>query len=73
MQNPWLAFVPILNAVLMCAMIDVSLWYVLLFFIPIVSLIWSVYVWMKICELMGLLAAHCAVPAKRRGGGVIFF
>lgn len=53
MENPWLAFVPVLNLVLMCAMIDKPLWYAILFFIPLVGLVWTIIVWMRLAEELG--------------------
>ncbi len=53
MENPWVAFVPVLNLLLLCAMIDRPLWYAVLFFIPVVNIVWSAVVWMRIAALLG--------------------
>ncbi len=53
MENPWLAFVPVLNLILLCAMIDRPLWYAVFFFIPLVGFIWGIIVWMRIAEQLG--------------------
>lgn len=53
MENPWLAFIPVLNLVLLCAMIDKPLWYAVLFFIPIIGFVWTIIVWMRLAEQMG--------------------
>lgn len=51
-EHPWFAFVPILNVVLMLEIGGLELWYIVLFFIPCVNIIVSVYAWMKVAEAM---------------------
>ncbi|MBE0429486.1 MAG: hypothetical protein IBX61_06395 [Thermoleophilia bacterium] len=48
--NGWLAFIPIANVYLMCRMVPISGWYLLLVFVPIVNVIFAVYLWWKIAE-----------------------
>jgi hypothetical protein len=56
--NPWFAWVPILNFVLLLQLADMSPWLVLLILIPgvnaIAMLILSVMTMMKICEKRGM-------------------
>ncbi|MHB0912595.1 MAG: DUF5684 domain-containing protein [Armatimonadota bacterium] len=46
----WLAFVPIANLWLMCDMADVEIWYMLLYFVPLINVIVYVWLWMRIAE-----------------------
>jgi hypothetical protein len=52
-QNTWLAWIPIANLFLMCSMAGRPAWWVILLFIPIVSIIICVIVWMDICGRLG--------------------
>ena len=49
-EYAWLAFVPFANLWLLCDMADKEVWWLLLFFIPIVNLIVYILVWMAIAE-----------------------
>ncbi len=48
--NPWLAWIPIANLVLMLNVAKKPLWWILLFFIPLVNLIIAIMVWMAVAE-----------------------
>lgn len=51
--NGWLAWIPIANIFLMLQIAGRSMWWIILFFIPIVSLVISIIIWMDICEKTG--------------------
>ncbi|MBE0434132.1 hypothetical protein IBX73_11805 [candidate division WOR-3 bacterium] len=48
--NAWLAWIPIANIYLMCKVAGKPGWWLILFLIPIVNIIISIIVWMKISE-----------------------
>jgi hypothetical protein len=48
--NGWMAWVPILNAVLLCNIGDKPIWWVLLMFIPLVNFVITVMLWMAVSE-----------------------
>ncbi len=52
-ENPWLAWIPIANIILMLNIAKKPLWWILLFFIPLVGIIFMVIVWMAIAEARG--------------------
>ncbi len=52
-ENPWFAFVPILNIILMVNLAGKEMWWVILFFIPCVNLIAAVIVLMGVAEAAG--------------------
>ncbi|MCK5391367.1 MAG: hypothetical protein KAJ31_02985 [Deltaproteobacteria bacterium] len=52
-ENSWFAWVPILNLYLLCKIADKPGWWVILFLIPLVNIVISIIVWMKIAEKMG--------------------
>lgn len=52
-ENPWLAWIPIANVVLMVMIAKKPIWWVILFFIPIVSIVMAILVWMGIAEARG--------------------
>ena len=52
-ENAWLAWVPIANIYLMCKIAQKPGWWTILFFIPLVNIVISIIVWMKISELRG--------------------
>ena len=52
-ENPWLAWIPIANIVLMLNIAKKPIWWILLFFIPIVSLVMAIIVWMAVAEARG--------------------
>lgn len=48
--NPWLAWVPIANAILMLQIAKKPLWWIILFVIPIVNIVIVIMVWMGVAE-----------------------
>lgn len=48
--NPWLAWVPIANLVLMLQVAKKPLWWFLLFLVPVVNIVVSIMVWMAVAE-----------------------
>jgi hypothetical protein len=51
-KNPWFAFVPILNLVLLVEIAGKELWWVLLMFVPCINLFVILYIWMQVAEAM---------------------
>ena len=49
-DNAWFAWIPILNIILMLQIAKKPLWWFLLMFIPLVNVVISIIVWMKIAE-----------------------
>jgi hypothetical protein len=49
-ENPWLAFIPLVNVFLMLKMAGITYWAILLLIIPVVNMIFMIIVWMKISE-----------------------
>ena len=49
-ENPWLAWIPIANLILMINIARKPLWWVVLFFIPLVNLVILIIIWMGIAE-----------------------
>jgi len=49
-ENAWLAWIPIGNIVLGLNVARKPLWWIILFFIPVVSLVMSILMWMGIAE-----------------------
>ncbi len=52
-ENSWFAWIPILNIYLMCKIAKKPVWWLILFFIPLVNIIVLVLVWMGIAEARG--------------------
>jgi hypothetical protein len=52
-ENAWLAWVPIINIILMLNIAQKPLWWIILCLIPIVNIIVIVIVWMAIAEARG--------------------
>ena len=48
--NSWMAWIPILNIYLMCKVAGKPGWWLILFLIPIVNIVITIIVWMKISE-----------------------
>ena len=48
--NSWMAWVPILNVILMLKVAGKPLWWILLFLIPLVNIIIGIIIWMRIAE-----------------------
>lgn len=49
-ENPWLAWIPIINIVLMLNIAKKPVWWFLLFLIPLVNIVIAIIVWMGIAE-----------------------
>jgi hypothetical protein len=49
-ENPWLAWIPIVNVVLLLNIAKKPLWWFLLFLIPIVNIVIAIIVWMAVAE-----------------------
>jgi hypothetical protein len=52
-ENPWLAWIPIANIILMLMVAKKPLWWLLLFFIPLVNIVMAILVWMAVAEARG--------------------
>ncbi len=52
-SNAWLAWIPILNVILMLQIAKKPLWWFFLFLVPIVNIIFSVLVWIEIAKAVG--------------------
>lgn len=48
--NAWMAWIPILNIVLLIQIAKKPLWWIILFFIPFVNIVMTVLVWMGVAE-----------------------
>ncbi|MDO8580539.1 MAG: hypothetical protein Q7S13_03570 [Candidatus Omnitrophota bacterium] len=51
-DNPWMAWVPILHQILVVRMGEKPLWWAILLFVPFLSLIAKAIVWMRITDLL---------------------
>jgi len=49
-ENPWLAWIPIVNIVLLLNIAKKPIWWIILFLIPVVGIIIAVIVWMAVAE-----------------------
>jgi len=49
--NPWLAWIPIVNIILLLNVAKKPLWWILLLLIPVVNIVVSVIVWMAVAEV----------------------
>jgi hypothetical protein len=52
-ENPWLAWIPIVNFVLMLNIAKKPIWWIILCFIPLVNIVIMIIVWMAIAEARG--------------------
>ena len=52
-ENTWMAWVPIIQIVLMLNIAKKPVWWIVLFFIPLVGLVMAIIVWMAIAEARG--------------------
>jgi len=52
-ENPWLAWIPIANLVLMVNIAKKPVWWVLLLLVPLVNIVIYIIVWMAIAEARG--------------------
>lgn len=49
-ENGWLAWIPIVNIVLMCNIAKKPVWWIILCFIPLVNIVILIILWMGIAE-----------------------
>lgn len=49
-ENAWLAWIPIANVILMLQIAQKPLWWIILFFIPLVNIVFTILVWMEIAK-----------------------
>jgi hypothetical protein len=49
-ENPWFAWIPILNIILMLNIAKKPIWWIILFLIPLVNIVIIIIVWMGIAE-----------------------
>ena len=52
-DNAWWAFVPVLNIILLLQIADKPVWWIFLFFIPVVNIFMAVLIWMGVAEVRG--------------------
>ena len=52
-ENSWLAWIPIANLVLMLNIAKKPMWWIILFFVPIVNIVIAIMVWMAVAEARG--------------------
>jgi hypothetical protein len=52
-ENPWLAWIPIANVILMLNVAKKPIWWILLFLIPLVNIVVSIIVWMEVAKARG--------------------
>src|SRR5215475_15067755 len=45
-ENAWLAWIPIVNIILMLNIAKKPIWWIILFFIPLVNIVMAIMVWM---------------------------
>lgn len=51
--NPWLAWIPIANIILMLSVAKKPMWWFILFLVPLVNIVVAIMVWMAIAEARG--------------------
>jgi cytochrome bd-type quinol oxidase subunit 2 len=49
-ENPWMAWIPIVNIILMLNIAKKPMWWILLCLIPVVSIVIMILVWMEIAK-----------------------
>ena len=52
-DNAWMAWIPIINIILMLQVADKPIWWIILMFIPLVNIVIGIIVWMAIAEARG--------------------
>ncbi len=52
-ENSWMAWIPIINIILLLNIAKKPIWWIVLFLIPIVSLVMAIIVWMGVAEARG--------------------
>lgn len=48
--NAWMAWIPILNIILMLSVAKKPMWWIILFFVPIANVVITILLWMAIAE-----------------------
>ena len=51
--NAWMAWIPIINCILMLQIAKKPIWWIILFFIPLVNIVIAILVWMAIARELG--------------------
>jgi len=49
-ENPWMAWIPIVNIVLLLNIAKKPVWWIILFLIPLVNIVIAILVWMGVAE-----------------------
>lgn len=49
-ENAWMAWIPIINIILMLNIAKKPLWWIVLYFIPLANIVVSILVWMEIAK-----------------------
>jgi hypothetical protein len=52
-ENPWLAWIPIANIILLLNIAKKPIWWIVLFLIPLVNIVFIIMVWMAVAEARG--------------------
>jgi hypothetical protein len=52
-ENAWLAWIPIVNIILMLNIAKKPLWWIILLLVPLVNIVIMIVVWMAIAEARG--------------------
>ena len=52
-SNAWFAWIPILNVILMLQIANKPIWWLFLFFIPVINIVFTILVWMEIAKRVG--------------------
>ncbi|RME31676.1 MAG: hypothetical protein D6800_00545 [Candidatus Zixiibacteriota bacterium] len=52
-ENPWFAFIPILNVVQLIQMAQKPMWWLLLLFVPLVNIVCLAALWMGVAKRIG--------------------
>lgn len=70
---PWKAFIPILNALVACKIINRPWWWTILLFLPIVNLIMFLAFWVEMCRAFGYNRAVDTVLVIVTGGLYLYY
>ncbi len=49
-ENPWMAWIPVVNIVLLLNIAKKPIWWIVLFLIPLVNIVFVILVWMGVAE-----------------------
>ena len=52
-ENAWMAWIPILNLILLIQIARKPIWWIIFFFIPILNIIFAILVWMAVAKALG--------------------